>query len=93
MFGFEAVVVYLVFQEIIELLEDMVVQIPAEIFVAVGEEIEDILSVLASDAVEVVGDDVARQAERVEVGDELTLILQRQRTYSGSLSSIKLMFW
>ena len=82
LFRLKAIVMYLVFQEIVKLLEDLVVQIPAEIIVAVGEEVEDVLAVFASNAVEVIGHDVARQSERVEVGDEFALVLERQRTHS-----------
>jgi hypothetical protein len=62
--------------------EDLVVQIPTEIFVTVGEKIEYVLTVFAAHSVEVVGYDVTRQAERVEVGDELAFVLQRERTHS-----------
>ena len=74
----EIVVLYLVFQEIVKLFKDLVIQIPAEIPVAVGVEIEDVLAVFAAHSVEVVSDDVACQSERIQVGDEFAFILQRE---------------
>ena len=69
LFRDEAVLLSLVFQKVVEFLKYLVVQIPAKILVAVGEEVEDILSVFAAHTMEVVGYDVTCQAERIEVGD------------------------
>lgn len=79
---FVAVFLYLVHQEVVELLEDVGRHVPVEILVAVGEEVEDVLAVLLAHAVEVVGHDEAPHPELIEVGDKLALVLQRERTHT-----------
>lgn len=78
---FVAVFLYLVHQEVVELLENVGCHVPVEIVVAVGEEVEDVLAVLLAHAVEVVGHDETPHPELIEVGDELALVLQRERTH------------
>lgn len=76
-----AVILYLVHQEVVELLEDVGRHVPVEITVAVGEEVEDVLAVFLAHAVEVVGHDETPHPELIEVGDKLALVLQRERTH------------